>query len=41
MKNGHLDGIATPIRYANPNFIGNGLTLGGTREFTIPNYYNQ
>jgi RHS repeat-associated protein len=34
-----LDGIATPIRYANPNFIGNGLTLGGAREFTVPNYY--
>lgn len=31
--------MITSIRYSNPNFLGNGLTLGGAREFTIPNYY--
>jgi RHS repeat-associated protein len=30
-------GIASPFRYNNPLFRGNGLTIGGAREFLIPN----
>lgn len=30
-------GIASPINRTNPGFIGGGRTLGGAREFVIPN----
>lgn len=30
-------GVATPIAYNNPSFIGRGLTSGGAREFVILN----
>lgn len=30
-------GLSTPINRGNPSFIGGGKTLGGAREFTIPN----
>ncbi len=32
-----LQGIATPINSLNSGFIGGGKTLGGAREFVIPN----
>jgi hypothetical protein len=31
------NGILTPIKYMDTRFLGNGLTIGGAREFWIPN----
>lgn len=31
------NGISSPIVYENPLFVGRGLTIGGAREFNIPN----
>jgi Novel toxin 10 len=30
-------GLASPINRANPGFVGFGRTLGGAKEFVIPN----
>ena len=32
-----MNGLASPINRTNPGFVGKGRTLGGAREFTIPN----
>ena len=32
-----MNGLASPINRTNPRFVGKGRTLGGAREFTIPN----
>ena len=32
-----MNGLASPINRTNPGFVGKGSTLGGAREFTIPN----
>lgn len=32
-----LNGLSSPIKRTNPGFVGRGQTLGGAREFTIPN----
>jgi hypothetical protein len=35
-----IDGIASPVFRKNPGFIGGGHTLGGAREFDIPNKFS-
>jgi hypothetical protein len=32
-----VNGISSPVFRSNPGFIGGGRTLGGAREFDIPN----
>ncbi len=32
-----VEGVASPISRSNPGFVGGGLTVGGAREFVIPN----
>lgn len=33
----HANGLASPVFRTNPGFVGLGRTVGGAREFVIPN----